>query len=323
MSSPQQPPPPSSQAAQAGLAILVLAAIERLWPSLDLLHLRRSLPAFKAAVAQDVQRHAQASATLAARQYRQQRVAAGVGGGYTPRPADPPSVEQVAQAVDWAVQPLWDSSVALQELDAAPEETQKVAGSAIADAKARLAAASEKLVLEAGRDTIIANVERDRKAKAWARIAEPGACSFCAMLTTRGAVYHAQRGDFKAHDNCRCHAEPVFTAYEPPAKVREWQQQYDKVAEQIGYGTDGRVSAKDMRRAFRQSFEGRPVDVTPTGQRDKSKAPPSPRKAGERTQDEVRAELAALESNFSRLATDQQREWTNTRMAALRDQLNQ
>jgi hypothetical protein len=61
----------------------------------------------------------------------------------------------------------------------------------------------------------------DRKAKGWARIPEPGACSSALMLATRGAVYRSEKGgDFKSHDNCRCHVEPVFTAYEPSAQVR-------------------------------------------------------------------------------------------------------
>jgi hypothetical protein len=243
VSSPQQPPPPDPQAAQAGLAILVALAIERLWPSLDFLHLRQSLPAFKAAVAQDVQRHAQASATLAARQYRSERVAAGVGGGYTPRPADPPSVEQVAQAVDWAVQPLWNA-------DVLAEPITKAGSSAVADAKARVAAAAERLVLDAGRNTIVDNVQADRKAKAWARIPEPGACSFCLMLATRGAVYRAEAtADFKSHDNCRCHVEPVFTAYEPSAAVRQ--------AEALWASSTRGKSGNAARIAFRQAVEGR------------------------------------------------------------------
>lgn len=252
MSSPQpqatQAPPPAeqSQAAQAGLAILVAAAIAKLWPSLDLTNLRQSLPAFKAAVTLEVQRHAQASATLAAQQYRTDRQRAGVTGAYTPIPADPPTVRQVAQTVDWAVQPLWNANVLGQE----PTEAIPSAGSAIADAKARLAAAGEKLVLDTGRDTVVDNAQRDRKAKGWARIPEPGACSFCLMLATRGAVYRSeQSADFKTHDHCRCHVEPVFTAYEPPARVREAQALWAS-------STHG-LSGNAARIAFRQAVEGR------------------------------------------------------------------
>lgn len=242
MSSPQQPPPPDPQAAQAGLAILVGLAIAHLWPSLDLLNLRKSLPAFKAAVVREVQQHAQASATMAARQYRQQRVAAGVGAGFTPRPADPPPVEQIAQAVDWAVQPLWSAEVLADPT---------MAGStAVADAKARLAASAERLVLDTGRNTVIDNAQTDRKAKGWARVPEPDACSFCLMLATRGAVYRSEAtADFTSHDNCRCHVEPVFTAYEPSARVREAQALW-------ATSTRGK-SGNAARIAFRQAVEGR------------------------------------------------------------------
>jgi hypothetical protein len=187
VSSPAQAPaqqPPDAQASQAGLAVALGLALAALWPNLDLANLRRDLPAFKAAVAQQVQRYAAASATLAARQYAQQRKAA-VGGGFSPRPADPPPVEQVAQAVDWAVQPLWSADVLTQPLTEA-------GSTAIADAKARLAASSERLVQDTGRNTIIGNVQRDRQAKGWARVPEPGACSFCLMLATRGAVYRSE-----------------------------------------------------------------------------------------------------------------------------------
>lgn len=277
MSSPQQPPP-DPQAAHAGLAILVGLAIAKLWPSLDLLHLRQSLPAFKAAVTREVQQHAQASATMAARQYRQQRVAAGVGAGFTPRPAPPPPLEQVAAMVDYAVQPLWNAEVLAQPVTEA-------GSTAIADAKARLAAASERLVLDAGQQTIVGNVEADRKARGYARIPEPNACSFCLMLATRGAVYKTDRagrvangrgrvskgtrhldgdsfaasnakfkdGDvpstIKVHDNCRCHVEPVFGVYEPPASVRE--------ADALWISSTRGKSGNAARIAFRQAVEGR------------------------------------------------------------------
>lgn len=283
MSSPQQPPPPDPQAAQAGLAVLVGLAVAKLWPSLDLFHLREALPAFKAAVVQEVQRHAQVSATLAARQYRQQRVAAGVGGGFTPVPADPPPVEQIARAVDYAVQPLWSADVLAQPVTEA-------GSTAIADAKARLAAASERLVLDTGGQTITDNVQADRKARGYARIPEPGACAFCLMLATRGAVYKAdragrtsngrsprlralgiQKGDvhgdgdsfaasnakfkdgkvpstIKVHDYCRCHVEPVFGAYEMTARARAAEQLWIVAGEGRG--------GKSARDAFRAAVDG-------------------------------------------------------------------
>lgn len=275
MSSPQPPPQPDHQAAQAGLAVAIGLAIEQLWPHLDLLNLKRSLPAFIAAVAQQVQSHAMASATLATRQYTQQRVAAGAGRGFTPRPADPPPLAQVAAAVNWSVEPLFSSNVQAfvsGQPEAAPTETLPSAGSAIADAKARLAAASERQVLDAGRETITANAAQDRKARGWVRIAEPDACYFCALLATRtpgfGSFY--QDGSFersdakfvnhkdipsdvKTHDHCRCHVEPVFGAYEPTAEVRRWQQMYADVKPDPADGPP----SKAQQIAWRRAYEGR------------------------------------------------------------------
>jgi hypothetical protein len=180
---------------------------------------------------------------LAVHQYTQQRVMAGVGAGFTPRPAPPPVLEQVSATVDWAVQPLWSPDVLAQPVTEA-------GSTAVADVKARLAAATERLVLDAGRDTIITNVQADRKAKAWARIPEPNACSFCLMLATRGAVYRTEKSaDFKSHNNCRCHVEPVFTAYEPSARIRE--------AEALWASSTRGKSGDAARIAFRQAVEGR------------------------------------------------------------------
>jgi hypothetical protein len=319
VSGPQQPAP-DPQAAQAGLGESLVQALELLWPLLALSALKDAMPSFKAAVAGLVKQHAQASATLAARQYRAQRVAAGVGGGFTPIPADPPPLEAVSEAVDWALAPLWSSAVPIAEFPGAPEETKRVASTAIADAKARLAAASEKLVLDTGRDTVIANVQRDPVAKGWARLTEPDPCYFCAMLAARGAVYRSKKtAGFEAHDNCRCHVEPWFQgAYEPTAKVREWQRLYDTA-------TAGATTSHDRRRAFRQAYEGREVNI----KRDtvtktiRGKTTTTIRARGERTGDEIQAELTALENNFPRLANDHQREWTSKRMETLRTQLGQ
>lgn len=250
-------------------------AVAKLWPSLDLLHLRRSLPVFKAAVVHEVQRHARASAALAARQYRADRVRAGVGAGFTPVPADPPPLEQIAQAVDWAVQPLWNSNVqafALGQPEAEPTETLPSSSTAIADAKARLAAATERQVLNAGGTTITDNVLRDRKAKGYVRLTESDPCWLCALLATRGMVYKEHSFDAanarftapkiagvgdqlpaRAHDNCRCHLAPVFTAYEPTAQERQWAQVYKDAKPDPADGPPSK--AKQI--AFRRAFEGR------------------------------------------------------------------
>lgn len=319
MSSPQ-PAPPDPQAAQAGLAESLGDALALLWPLLALAALKDALPSFKRAVAAVVRQHSLAAASLASQQYRSQRVSAGVAGRFTPVLAAPPPAAAVAEAVDWALAPLWSSAVPIAQFPDAPEETKRVASTAIADAKARLAQASEKLVLDVGRDTVIGNVQRDPVAKGWARLTEPDPCYWCAMLAARGAVYRSQKtASFDAHDHCRCHVEPWFSgAYEPTAKVREWQKLYDT-------STAGATTSHDRRLAFRQAYEGREVNISrdTVTKTSGGKTATTVRARGERTQDEIRAELTALENNFPRLAAGQQREWTSKRMETLRNQLGQ
>jgi hypothetical protein len=319
VSSPQ-PAPPDPQAAQAGLAESLGDALALLWPLLALAALKDALPSFKRAVGAVVRQHSLAAASLASQQYRSQRVSAGVVGRFTPVPATPPPAAAVAEAVDWALAPLWSSAVPIAEFPDAPEETKRVASTAIADAKARLAQASEKLVLDVGRGTVIGNVQRDPVAKGWARLTEPDPCYWCAMLAARGAVYRSQKtASFEAHDNCRCHVEPWFSGvYEPTARVREWQKLYETA-------TAGATTSHDRRLAFRQAYEGREVNISrdTVTKTSGGKTATTVRARGERTKDEIRAELTALENNFSRLAAGQQREWTSKRMETLRTQLGQ
>lgn len=303
------------------MAALVVAAIAKLWPSFLLAPWR--LAPFKAAVAQEVRSHAQASGALATRQYRRQRQAAGETSAYQPTIATLPSVEDIAAMVDEAL-----AGVQLAE-------TETPEAGAIADAKARLAQAAEDAVFETGARTVLENVAKDRKARGYARIPESNACSFCLLLAIRGGVFKKDRafgkGDsfaasdktktngevpstIKVHDNCRCQPEPVFGKYEAPARVREAEQTYKTSTE--GYG------GANARLRFRQAVEGREITggetKTPKG---KPAARKTPTKPGERSRKQVQAELQALENNLPRLTTDKQREWTTARIDALRKQL--
>jgi hypothetical protein len=75
--------------------------------------------------------------------------------------------------------------------DVLAEPLTEAGSSAIADAKARLAASAERLVIDTGRNTIIDNVSATGRRRLGAD-PEPGACSFCLMLATRGAVYRSE-----------------------------------------------------------------------------------------------------------------------------------
>lgn len=232
MSSPQSTAVSSAaaaQAAQAGLAVLVGRDVDAAFAHLDVGNLRKSLPDFSALIAAITHRYGPASATLAARSYKADRAAAGVTAAYTVVVAPSPDLSQIGQTVDWATQPLWQTE---------PDLTQ---------ARANVSAATERLVLDIGRNTITANAAKDPKARGWARVPEPHCCAFCALLATRGAIYTGETGAFKTHDNCRCHVEPIFGHYEPSAQIRAWQALYRD-------STTGGNAAR-ARRQWRKAFD--------------------------------------------------------------------
>ena len=81
---------------------------------------------------------------------------------FVPQPADPPPDEHLAANGRWAMG---------QD-----------------DPRDALGGAGERAVFNASRDTVLDNVIREDGAR-WVREARPGACNFCKMMTTRGAVY--------------------------------------------------------------------------------------------------------------------------------------
>lgn len=93
-------------------------------------------------------------------------------------------------------------------------------------AAARVAASSERLVLNGGRGSVYAYGSRDRRVLAWARVSLSGdPCSFCAMLISRGINYKSESSASRGagvtvidgqtldayHDNCRCIAVPIYS----------------------------------------------------------------------------------------------------------------
>jgi hypothetical protein len=232
-------PADEHQAGQAALVSLIPALLREAWPLLDLHNLQATMPQFTAAVRAVVQRYGQASAAGALAYYQTERAAASVPGRPSLKLAPSPADSVIESAVSWATSDLY-GPVTTETTDAA---------------MARLDESVSQLVLDQGRDTIISAVRNDKYAKGWARVTEPGACSFCTMLALRagaGYLYHKKSAaEFEAHDHCRCSVEAVFTAYEPSARMREMQKTWAD-------STKGRYGA-DARAAFRQALEGRPI----------------------------------------------------------------
>lgn len=228
----------AAQQAQAGLGAAIASLLERAWQRVDPERLDETLPTLFRLVEAIVRRYAPASGALASRFYLEQRRAAGIKSPFSVRLAAAPNTDEINRTVGWATAPLRGEKPDLEL------------------AKSQLQGAIDRLVLGVGRATIIDNTKRDRQATGWARVPEAGCCSFCALLASRGAVYKEAAADFRAHDHCRCHAEPVFrtAGYEPSAEIREWQALYD-----LAKGG----SAKAVRRKFRRLYdEARALQLT-------------------------------------------------------------
>lgn len=80
----------------------------------------------------------------------------------------------------------------------------------------RLAQTMVYNTLDAPRQNIIQTMKADPLCARWLRKADTGACNFCMMLVSRGAVYTAKTSRFESHGNCGCSAVPVYKGYKIP-----------------------------------------------------------------------------------------------------------
>jgi len=141
----------------------------------------------------EIDYYANASATLAADTYEEERELAKVRSSFTAEAVVLDRTVKVRRAIAWASEPLF-----------LVEPNRLLVGS-------RLAEVIQFEVARPNRDTTLANRRRDPAAAGWRRIARGGACSFCRMLAARGAVYRQTSVTFAAHPACHCVAQPVFS----------------------------------------------------------------------------------------------------------------
>ena len=115
------------------------------------------------------------------------------------------------------------------------------------DPATALADASDRFIFNASRDTVISNAEREDCG--FARHASANACPWCAVLATRGSVYHTAEAAIRSHDNCHCIAVPNREGnyYLEPPYVDEWRQEYNAARKETG-SKDMDVIVNAMRR---------------------------------------------------------------------------
>lgn len=224
---------------QTALISLLTAPLANAW---SLVHIAdpSSMTAFIQAITALVHHFGMASASQAALGYETKRKAAGVAGTFTARPAPPADPAKIEASIRWATKDLWKPNPDMEAIHS------------------MVLGVVEKDVLDAGRQTVLNAVKSDRSAATrgriprsarWERECEPGACSFCALLATRGAVYHSeQKADFQAHDHCRCFAAPGWGDYVMPQQIQDYRALYQS-------STKGVHGMKNMQKAFRVAYD--------------------------------------------------------------------
>lgn len=234
------PAPDAYRRAQRGLTRLLVRDMRGLRRLIRAQRLRTSVPDWIAAVQAVVDRYASTSAALAAEWYEVQRAAAGAAGPFTVPVADPPPAEQSEATLRWASKDLWP-----RDPERATVAQQQPLDTRISLAERKAEQAMQRLVLNVGRDTVRRAVREDREALAYARAAALGACSFCKLMASRGAVYSsagaagrdaddAFEGDgaAKYHNACNCVVVPIFRGqqFELSPHAAEWDRLYQEYA---------------------------------------------------------------------------------------------
>ncbi|HET6865459.1 MAG TPA: hypothetical protein VFH80_06030 [Solirubrobacteraceae bacterium] len=240
-------PAPSAAERQQVLATVATAArreLEAVWSKLNHGKPADLAPTLAEVLAAIADRYGAAAASLAADWYDQARLDAGAPGRFTAQLAPAPSQDRLDVLARWGIGPLFGA-------DPSPVAALSL-----------LAGGMQRLVLDQARDTTASSVAADPAKPRYARHASANACAFCALLASRGPVYHSEasaltvggRGTDVAtnvgrtrgrkaqgvkprgtqalgdryHDDCHCTAVEVFPGqhYDAAPYVAEWDAAY-------------------------------------------------------------------------------------------------
>jgi hypothetical protein len=181
---------------------------------------------------------------------------------FVPTPPDPLDANALRTSL-WVTGPvaLQKRLQAISGREVTPAEAKALTSDAFDMSGAGAAGAATRHASEGGRGQVVAAVKEDRTALGWVRVTKDDPCYFCAMLASRGVVYKgdsfddsnslfAGDGTAKAHDNCSCAMEPVYSrSAKTPGRT-------DEFADLWGSSTRGK-SGRAAILAFRHAYEGR------------------------------------------------------------------
>lgn len=216
------------------IATLAVAELVTQWATLDLEAPERMRDVFTDLLADLVETYAAAAGAFGADWYEALRADSGVTGAFTAELPDLPDLEQLRGSASYAASGLY-------------VDTEKALGD--------MAAIAQRLVADADRAAIAVNVDADEADPRWARVAQPGACAFCALLASRGPDYRTKDTATRTlsadryHEHCGCVAMPVWNAeqFELPAYATPWVDAYDAARDALGPGADLSAVLSKMR----------------------------------------------------------------------------
>lgn len=186
-----------------------------------------------------VAQYSDASAIIASDFYELAREQANARGRFTPKLAKPAPLAQIEASAGWSLQSVWQEVIDFGAL------------------LVNLNGSMTRLVRQAGRATVAENAQRE--GVGWYRAPDAGACSFCLMLASRGAVYATEAGarfvgingrvrgnqqaGEKYHDNCGCVPTRIARSEALPPEIEGLERTWATVTQ--GYSGDQAIKVWD------------------------------------------------------------------------------
>lgn len=101
---------------------------------------------------------------------------------------------------------------------------------ALSQVAPNLMAASQRLALGGGRRVLDQSALANPESIGWRRVSRGGACSFCAMLISRGPEYRDEKSAGEGrhwHKRCSCSVEEVFSSWTPSREEKGYLDSYN------------------------------------------------------------------------------------------------
>lgn len=216
----------------------VVRSLIPLFSTLDESDLNRTFPGYESKASEVIRDGQQRASRLAVQFYSESREAAHAGGHEPRLPARLASPEQLRTSM-FVTGPV-EVKRAMAE-GATRAEAMKRGQVATSGSGSRIAA-------NAGRFHIEDLVKADEQATGWQRVIQSQKpCTFCAMLTSRGAVYkgrYVPRTQY--HDHCSCVAVPLFQG----SKKHQQAQFYAALWAESTKGLRGKKAVAAFRKAL-------------------------------------------------------------------------